>query len=253
MAPCVRAMQQKRRQRASLGSKYPKGDLTSFFLTLAARGYEPRHILDVGANMGKWSRDAHRIFPKCRFTLLEPQVEMKPHLDKFCRRCPQARWILGGAGDFTGQQTFTVEPTSFSSSFATTAEEAAEHGYEQRVVPIYTLDYLVARQIGETPDIVKIDAEGYESRIIQGARTLLGRAELILLEAHFWDERDNPSSFISLVNLMDQHDYVPYDFTWFGKRQHDGAVGLCEIAFARRHGVLRQHQGWSAPIEARAA
>ena len=51
---------------------------------------------------------------------------------------------------------------------------------------------------------------------------------------------DHPSSLISLTKTMSDLDYAPYDFTWFGKRPTDeGAIGLCEVAFALKDGFLR--------------
>ena len=45
--------------------KFPKGDLVSFFQLVSASGFIPSHIIDVGANRGKWSRKAHAVFPDC--------------------------------------------------------------------------------------------------------------------------------------------------------------------------------------------
>ena len=109
---------QRLRYRITHTTRFPKGDLVSFFLNLADRGFRPKHILDIGANRGKWSREAYRVFPECSFTLVEPQIEMKPKLDAFCRVCPNAKWINAGAGAQDGVLPFTVVPDTVSSSFA---------------------------------------------------------------------------------------------------------------------------------------
>ena len=96
------------RYRLTHGSKFPKGDLISFLLALANRGFEPTHILDVGANRGKWSSKARRVFPKCAFTLIEPQREMSVYLDAFCQRASGTRWINAGAGAEMGTLDFMV-------------------------------------------------------------------------------------------------------------------------------------------------
>ncbi len=239
------------------GSKFPKGNLPSCLLNLASRGLDPRQIIDVGANRGKWSRDASRVFPQSGFTLIEPQVEMAPLLRKFCDGHDNRRYILAGAGSFLGELPFTVSPDTVSSTFVTTAAEAARNGYTQRIVPLVTLDHVVHTMIRAVPDIVKVDAEGFEQEVVKGAQSVLGKTEVFFLEAHFFGDPDNPSDIVRLTAFMADLGYVPYDFSWFGRRSFDGALNLCEMVFVRRHGFLRSRKPGvhslhiSAPLEER--
>ena len=232
------------RFRLTRAFKFPKGNVTSCLLNLAERGFEPQHIFDVGANEASWSRCARQVYPKCGITLIEPQIEMKGDLDAFCSRNKDCRWILAGAGAEAGELPFTVNPDTVSSTFTFSQEKADAAGFERRMVPVLTLDSLVEENGGVIPDIVKVDAEGFESQILQGAKTLLGETELFFLELHLFGDGPNPSGFVEMTAAMDELGYVPYDFTWFGKRPHDGAIGLCEVAFARKRGTLRKHLGW---------
>jgi hypothetical protein len=63
--------------------------------------------------------------------------------------------------------------------------------------------------------------------------------EVFFLEAHFLSDTSNPSDFVNLTTFMADFGYVPYDFSWFGRRRFDGALSLCEIVFVRRNGYLR--------------
>ena len=209
-------------------------------LNLAERGFQPNHILDIGANKARWSTDAKAVFPNSAFTLVEPQIEMKPHLDRFCSNDPDCQWIQAGVGQQNARKLFTVVPDTVSSSFAFTSEQAELSGYEQREVAIYSLDHLIENYIGCIPDIIKIDAEGFEHEILLGGNDAWGKCELVFLEAHMLGDDDHPSSLISLTQTMSDLVYAPYDFTWFGKRPTDeGAIGLCEVAFALKTGFLR--------------
>ena len=38
--------------------------------------------------------------------------------------------------------------------------------------------------------------------------------------------------------------YEPYDLTDFNRRSSDGALGLVEVAFAKKAGVLRDQHDW---------
>jgi FkbM family methyltransferase len=217
------------------------------FRQLANKGFRPTHIIDVGAHKGDWSRDAHRFFPDCAFTLIEPQVEMKPDLDRFCSEAKNARWILAGAGASVGELALTVRPEDpDGSSFAFSEEEARRRGFERRVVPLVTLDSVCEGSNLPPPEVVKIDAEGFESEVMRGSRTLIGATELFFIEVNTTDWT-SPQSLDFLDRMIDmrQHGYEFYDITDLNRRPSDGAVALMEVAFAKRSGVLRGPSfGW---------
>ena len=232
------------RYRVTHTTKFPKGDLVSTLYNFSRRGFKPQCIVDVGANRGKWSRHAMLVYPDAEYLLLEPQIEMKPHLDRLCRDATQAKWIQAGAADENGELAFTVAPDTVSSTFGLSADAARQSGMEQRPIPVRTLNDLVEHELHRVPELVKIDAEGFEMKIIEGASDLLGETEAIFMEAHLLSAPNDPCNFANMVTRMADYGYEPYDFTWFGKRPSDGAVSLCEIVFVRRDGFLRQQLGW---------
>jgi hypothetical protein len=40
-------------------------------------GFDPAHVVDVGVNVGGWTRKAVRFFPDARYTLIEPRDHLK--------------------------------------------------------------------------------------------------------------------------------------------------------------------------------
>src|SRR6516164_1543842 len=61
---------------------YAKNSLLySFYSVLQYAGFIPKHIVDVGANHGTWTREALKYFPDCRFTMLEPQAQMRASME----------------------------------------------------------------------------------------------------------------------------------------------------------------------------
>lgn len=239
MRDAYRKLWQKCRYRVAHSNKFPKGDITSFCLHLAEHGFSPKQLVDVGANKGKWSGKARKVFPNCSFTLIEPQIEMKPHLDAFCRKAKKAQWINAGVADAIGQLELTLVPNTVSSGFTMSAEAAAKSNYQRRSVPVITLDHLLEKQLDGVPEVVKIDAEGFECKIMRGATKLIGKTELFLLEAPLVDPPEGWSSFHEIVAMMRDLEYEPFEFTGFCRMRNDPGSRLCEIAFARRHGILR--------------
>jgi len=214
------------------------------FEQIAKKGFNPTHIIDVGAHKGGWSRDAHEVFPKCAFTLIEPQIEMKPYLDRFCSLAKSARWHLAGAGATQGELPLTITPDAAGSSFVYPEHAAKEAGLERRLVPVVTLDAICEQSTQAVPEIVKIDAEGFDLEVMRGSQNLIGVTELFFLEVPLFDYWPTDLSFHTAISFMREHGYEPYDITDLNRRPSDWALALAEIAFAKRAGVLRDHHGW---------
>jgi len=214
------------------------------FRRMAAKGFSPRHILDIGAHKAAWSADARTVWPNCRFTLVEPQSALSSHLADFIDSGPpgRAKWIQAGCGAVDGELTFTELPAApDSSNFVMGVEEAKLAGGRRATVPILTVNTLCRGE--DAPEIVKIDAEGLDLDVIAGASEVVGKTEAFFVEAPMFDYFKT-QSFHKIIGVMHELGYEPYDFTDLNRRVSDAALALVEIAFAQRSGILRDHHGW---------
>jgi FkbM family methyltransferase len=70
---------------------------------LKRQGFNPRQVIDVGANHGNWTRTAARFFPDAQYTLIEPQEFLKERVQDLVDSGYKIRWITAGAiGVHTG-------------------------------------------------------------------------------------------------------------------------------------------------------
>ena len=60
--------------------------LDCFFSILKGRGFSPKHVIDVGANRGAWTRAAIRYFPDAYYSLVEPQDHLKANIQDLIER-----------------------------------------------------------------------------------------------------------------------------------------------------------------------
>lgn len=73
--------------------------LSNFYNTLKKINFEPKHIVDIGANHGTWSREALQYFPDAYYTLLEPQEWLKESFQDILETNPKVQFYPVGAGE----------------------------------------------------------------------------------------------------------------------------------------------------------
>ncbi len=206
--------------------------LDFFFTLLKQRGFAPKHIVDVGANRGNWTRSALKYFPDAWYTLIEPQDHLRKYVQDLLARNGRIRWIGAGASDKPGTLPFTLACRDISSSFTPTAEAAKAAGLCQIEVPVITLNEIVRTSDAPFPDMIKIDAEGFDLRVLAGASELVGKTDIFLLEAAICARVYNPLA--KVMHAMDHAGYSIFDITDLNRSPKYGALWLCEVAFLKR-------------------
>src|SRR6266404_8466608 len=81
------------------------------FSLLRRLGLKPRHIIDVGTNHGSWTRRAIRYFPSAGYTLIEPQANLKAHIQDLIDQGHNITWISAGCSNEPGGPQMRPELT----------------------------------------------------------------------------------------------------------------------------------------------
>jgi FkbM family methyltransferase len=136
------------------------------------------NCVDIGAYRGRMLDEMLRVAPKGRHIAYEPNDEMYARL---VRRYPGVDARRAACGDHTGETTFTVVADSPGLSGFRDRWHGAEHRTRQVTVQVVTLDTdLPAAYV---PHFIKIDVEGAELQVFQGAvRTLSVHKPLVMFE-----------------------------------------------------------------------
>jgi FkbM family methyltransferase len=186
---------------------------------------------------------AKEVYPEANFVLIEPQIEMKEDLERFCEEFKGSVYFLAGAGAEKGTLRLTIWDDSSGSTFALEPDENLKKTRKQREVEIITIDDLINSSKIDNPELIKLDIQGFELEALKGAQKTFGYTEVYILEVslfQFWS--DNTPIFSDVVNFMLERDYVVYDFAGFWRRPLDGALGQCDVCFVKRNGFLRKTQ-----------
>ena len=222
---------------------HPPTPLQNCFDALVQLGFRPKCMVDVGANRGNWTRTALRYFPDLEAVMVEPQDWLRADVEDLLQANPRLRWISAGASNQGGTLKLTIRERDDSSNFLVSEEEAAAQGLRQVEVPVTTVEALVERFALPTPDIIKIDAEGLDLKVLEGCGPLLGSTDLFFVEASLLPKaKDN--AFAAVVDFMTRRGYALFDVTDLNRSPNCGALCLMELAFVREGSSLRSQARW---------
>ncbi|MDU9002731.1 FkbM family methyltransferase [Sedimentitalea todarodis] len=200
--------------------------------TLVALGMKPTHIVDIGANHGNWTRAVRAAFPEAKISAFEPQKALaEKHTDLAAD--PHIEIHYKGVGDFDGSAPFTFHERDDSSSFIYSASEAEDQGLAQGETEICKLDTAMAASPFGTPDIVKIDAEGLDLKVLDGAPKTLAQAQVLLIEATAACPT-YPNTASAVFAKMDALGFRLFDITDLNRTPGKGVLWLIEAVFVRK-------------------
>ena len=209
----------------------------NFYSNLKKLKFKPKHIVDVGANHGKWTREILPYFPDSHYTLLEPQHWLKNSFIDILENNPKVHFHPVGAGEKEGSFLFTVDESDTSSSFRYTESEAQAAGFKQVEIPVVTLNNLLSNNNLPVPDLIKIDAEGLDIEVLKGASDFFGKTEIFMVEASVVYKLFN-NSFLNVINFMDEQGYKLFEITDMNRPVNVKVLWLVELVFVLKGGYI---------------
>jgi FkbM family methyltransferase len=214
----------------------PNYGVSVLFSTLKHFGFAPRHVLDIGANHGNWTRAALAYFPEAQYVLIEPQGHLKTCVQDLINSGYKLRWINAGVADKSGAMRFYISDRDDSSTFLPREEQPQTRVASETVVEVKTLDEIVSAYNLPVPELVKIDAEGFDLKVLQGASSLIGKTDVFLLEAGALCPFEN--SVARVIGTMESFGYRLMDITELNRSPKHGVLWLTELAFLRASSPL---------------
>ena len=154
-------------------------------------------VIDVGVCEG--TPQLYNSFPKAKLYLIDPLVESM-ELTKPMLVARDYKFFSCAVGDTRGSADIEIQAKIRESSFL---KRAISPGAvkEIRKVPMETLDNLMPQMdLGNT--ILKIDTEGYELRVLQGANILLKKCKYVICETNVKKRFKDSYTFEEMIMFM---------------------------------------------------
>ena len=152
---------------------------------LVEKEFKPEVIVDIGAGSGFWSKGAGIFFKEAEIFMIDPLIENEEKLNLMCETDPRYHYILTAVGSEPGYRTMNVTPDHDGSSLLN--YYAGEDTSWQRRVPVATLDQLLSEGRIKSPNLVKIDVQGFEMRVLQGGQKVFDTAEVFIIEINLFE------------------------------------------------------------------
>ncbi|MEQ8958462.1 MAG: FkbM family methyltransferase, partial [Coleofasciculus sp. C2-GNP5-27] len=97
-----------------------------------------------------------------------------------------------------------------------------------------------------SPDLLKLDVQGYELEVLKGAEKSLPEIQAILAEINLLDIHQNVPLLADMIAWLDKRNWVAYDICGLTRRPLDKALWQADFIFVPCHSPLRADKRWSA-------
>lgn len=173
-------------------------------------GFEPRCVLDVGANVGDWNAAARRLFPTARVLSFEGNPECAAALEG---KGAEHVICLLGPEDREAVPFFTPADVGACSTGASMYKESTTwyDGARVQELPMRMLDAFTGDV--ERVDLLKLDVQGAELDVLAGAQETLKKTDFVLLEASLMRYNERAPLFAEVVAFMCAQGFEAFDLT----------------------------------------
>ena len=207
-------------------------------------GLEPGTVVDVGVGYG--TEELWEAFPRARLLMIEPIP------DRFggaalesVRRRDGAELVEAAAGAQPGETAITLHRAPEMSSVL--GAWTGDRDGDRRTVPVVRVDDAVGERDLPGPYLLKVDVEGAELAVLDGARAVLAETEVVLLEVRLFELVPGAAQLHDVVPYMKERGFVAYDLFGGALRLSDGALAVTNIAFVREDGRFRADHAFGTP------
>jgi FkbM family methyltransferase len=206
-------------------SSIEKSDLDAM-TKLVIKKSEPV-IFDVGANVGQSIKRYKKIFENPILHSFEPSIDAVNILKEKYKNEKDLFVINSAVGEKDENLEFNINASTTHSSFKklipnttwikkrskTANVDSNEYTTKKVSTKIITLDDYVEKNNINNIDILKIDTQGYEDKVLLGAKNLItnNKIKLIQLELIFSEIYENPLQIYDIEKIL-----MPNNYKLFG-------------------------------------
>ena len=224
-----------------LDNRFQKATMADSLYRLRQRGVKLDYVVDIGANVGKWSQLLKSIYPEAKVLMIEPQSKHKDCLENICNTYSGYMFspsLLGASQQ--DEIEFYITDDGHENSGSSVFRENSNVPANVNRIPMTTLDNIIVQSKLGFPNFIKLDVQGYELEVLKGAEDTIKSVDFILLEVSIWPYNVGGPLIDEVIAWMDSKNFVTYDLCEVHRR-NDGVLLQIDILFIPRQSVLLEN------------
>lgn len=231
--------------RSRMGGK-PREGLAEFLAYLRDHGFTPGTVVDVGVADGTF--ELYEIFPHSFHLLIEPLAEFEPALKLICQRY-DADYVIAAAGNRNTETSIYCSGDKHGASLMHEHGDHAPKAGDSRLIRSVRLDDLIRDRNCKPPFLIKVDVQGFEHFVMEGATNVLPDTEAVILETALFRFKEDRPLFDETITFMKGLGFLPYDIFGGYLRPLDGALAQIDVAFVKQKGRFRESNAFASTAQ----
>lgn len=178
-----------------------------FIRSLTKAGIAINSIYDIGASNGTWSWLMAKVVPQATFNLFEPlqSDQYAKDLANVLRDRPDFRMHHIALGDENTTLLLNLHREHVGSSLIGPDWEGI---VDKKLVPVQRLDDMIAAIKLPEPDLIKMDVQGFELKILAGAELTSRRAKVFMIETWLYKGYGTSTPLLGeIIDWMTNHNF----------------------------------------------
>ena len=202
---------------------------------LKQKNIYPKYIVDVGCGYGEWTLKMLKYFPKSNFVLFDANNKNETYLSKLKANKKNINYNICLLSDDEENYDFYNMGTGSS-----IYEEQTSHNRKIEKIKSTTLFKQLPSQIHDNfNNLIKLDVQGAELKILNGLNDLINSFEIIILEVSLHQYNKNAPLFNEVVNFMDSKGFKLYDLLDFKRLGNTNSFLLqFDCVFVKKNSYL---------------
>lgn len=170
-------------------------------------------IIDIGANEGQFIAEILTIFPDSEIYSFEPLEDCYKKLNSTFKNSKKVHTYNLALGEQDGEIVFSRSSASPSSSILrmnNLHKKLFPHtaGSSQQFVKIMRLDDVLKESVLQNIILMKIDVQGTEDKVIQGALNIIEKTSIIITEVSYAALYEKQPLFKDIFTLLIKQKFI---------------------------------------------
>lgn len=189
--------------------------------------YNPKVLCDIGSNNGSWAYTLSNLGQGelKHVTFFEPQSKYQADLQKV--EIGQANRVVFPIGLGNEQGELEIKGGNACASFLDFNESNAKDFEgtlldEKEVKQVKSLDSVYEENSSlPIPDLIKIDVQGFEYKVLQGAQKTLTKSKYVIIELALDTFYKGEARLWEILKFMDENNFRLIDFGFIWRAQYN--------------------------------